>query len=111
MNLLDKSKSIMVTGAAGFIGFHLAHRLLVEGYQVVGIDNLNAYYDVCLKQTRLTIMMSHENFTFSQSDIADKDSVMGLFAKHQPSVVVNLAAQAGVRYSIDLRMTISKATL
>ena len=101
MNLLDKSKSIMVTGAAGFIGFHLAHRLLVEGYQVVGIDNLNAYYDVCLKQTRLTIMMSHENFTFSQSDIADKDSVMGLFAKHQPSVVVNLAAQAGVRYSID----------
>ena len=101
MNLLDKSKSIMVTGAAGVIGFHLAHRLLVEGYQVVGIDNLNAYYDVCLKQTRLTIMMSHENFTFSQSDIADKDSVMGLFAKHQPSVVVNLAAQAGVRYSID----------
>ena len=101
MNLLDKSKSIMVTGAAGFIGFHLAHRLLVEGYQVVGIDNLNAYYDVCLKQTRLTILMSHENFTFSQSDIADKDSVMGLFAKHQPSVVVNLAAQAGVRYSID----------
>ena len=101
LNLLDKSKSIMVTGAAGFIGFHLAHRLLVEGYQVVGIDNLNAYYDVCLKQTRLTIMMSHENFTFSQSDIADKDSVMGLFAKHQPSDVVNLAAQAGVRYSID----------
>ena len=101
MNLLDKSKTIMVTGAAGFIGFYLTNRLLEEGYQVVGIDNLNAYYDVRLKQTRLTILMSHENFTFSRSDIADKESIMGLFSKYQPAVVVNLAAQAGVRYSID----------
>ena len=91
----------MVTGAAGFIGFYLTNRLLEEGYQVVGIDNLNAYYDVRLKQTRLTILMSHENFTFSRSDIADKESIMGLFSKYQPAVVVNLAAQAGVRYSID----------
>lgn len=101
MNLLDKSKTIMVTGAAGFIGFYLTNRLLEEGYQVVGIDNLNAYYDVRLKQTRLTILMSHANFTFSRSDIADKESIMGLFSKYQPAVVVNLAAQAGVRYSID----------
>ena len=98
---LDKTKTILITGAAGFIGFHLAHRMLVEGYSVVGIDNLNTYYDVRLKQTRLTILMSYDNFTFSPSDIANKETLMGLFAKHQPAVVVNLAAQAGVRYSID----------
>ena len=99
--VLDKTKTILITGAAGFIGFHLAHRMLVEGYSVVGIDNLNAYYDVRLKQTRLTILMSYDNFNFSPSDIANKETLMGLFAKHQPAVVVNLAAQAGVRYSID----------
>ncbi|MGE4588707.1 MAG: GDP-mannose 4,6-dehydratase [Acidaminococcaceae bacterium] len=101
MKSLDKSKAILVTGAAGFIGFYLAKRLLEGGYQVVGIDNLNAYYDVRLKQTRLTQLMSYENFTFYPNDIADKDTLMGLFAKHKPVVVVNLAAQAGVRYSID----------
>ena len=95
---LDKTKTILITGAAGFIGFHLAHRLLVEGYSVVGIDNLNAYYDIRLKQTRLTTLMSYAHFTFSQSDIADKEAVTGIFAKYQPAVVVNLAAQAGVRY-------------
>ena len=79
MELLDKSKTIMVTGAAGFIGFYLTNRLLGEGYQVVGIDNLNAYYDVRLKQTRLTMLMSHEKFIFSRSDIADKESIMGCF--------------------------------
>ena len=99
--VLDKTKTILITGAAGFIGFHLAHRMLVEGYSVVGIDNLNTYYDVRLEQTRLTILMSYDNFIFSPSDIANKETLMGLFAKHQPAVVVNLAAQAGVRYSID----------
>jgi UDP-glucuronate 4-epimerase len=92
---------VLVTGAAGFIGFHLAKRLLGEGCQVYGIDNLNSYYDVGLKQGRLALLRREPNFTFQLLDLADSSGLSGWVAKHQPECVVNLAAQAGVRYSIE----------
>ena len=101
LKALNKTKTIMITGAAGFIGFHLTKRLLELDCKVIGIDNLNDYYDVNLKQARLEKLLPFINFTFVKSDISEKKMLMGLFAKYQPSVVVNLAAQAGVRYSID----------
>ena len=91
----------MITGAAGFIGYYLSKKLLEQGCQVVGIDNVNDYYDVKLKHTRLENLEPYENFTFIKVDISDKDIVMRTFKKHKPNVVVNLAAQAGVRYSIE----------
>lgn len=91
----------MVTGAAGFIGFHTALRLLGRGEQVVGIDNMNAYYDVRLKEGRLTELKRFENFTFHRLDIADKAAMEGLCRAEGPFTrVVHLAAQAGVRYSL-----------
>ena len=98
---LDKTKTILITGAAGFIGFHLAKRLLEMDCRVIGIDNLNDYYDVNLKQARLEKLLPFINFEFVQGDISDKEMMMAFFAKYQPGIVVNLAAQAGVRYSID----------
>lgn len=92
--------SILVTGAAGFIGFHLTKRLLNEGAQVVGFDNLNDYYDVNLKYARLK-QLEHENFTFIKGDLADRKAVSDLFAANRFDIVVNLAAQAGVRYSLE----------
>jgi len=92
---------VLVTGVAGFIGFHLARRLLGEGCLVYGIDNLNAYYDVGLKRARLALLRGEPNFTFQLLDLADGSGLAGLIAKHQPDCVVNLAAQAGVRYSIE----------
>ncbi len=100
-NPLDTSKKILVTGAAGFIGFHLSRRLLSLGVQVVGYDNINDYYDVNLKYARLEILKSFDNFTFVKGDLADKASVDRLFAENKFDIVVSLAAQAGVRYSID----------
>jgi UDP-glucuronate 4-epimerase len=94
-------KRILVTGAAGFIGFHLAKRLLEDDYHVVGIDNLNPYYDVRLKQARLDGLTPYQTFTFKKMDLADKESLDDLFGQHQFEVVVNLAAQAGVRYSLE----------
>ncbi|EFA70398.1 NAD-dependent epimerase [Cylindrospermopsis raciborskii S07] len=92
---------ILVTGAAGFIGFHLSNYLLNRGDYVVGIDNLNSYYDVSLKQARLVQLEPHNKlFSFIPLDLADRDRVNNLFAQYQFDVVVNLAAQAGVRYSI-----------
>ncbi len=91
---------ILVTGAAGFIGFHLSKNLLSEGYEVVGYDNINDYYDVDLKYARLDILKTYDNFSFVKGDLADKEKVFGLFSEHKFSIVVNLAAQAGVRYSI-----------
>ena len=91
---------ILVTGAAGFIGFHLSKRLLESGKTVVGYDNVNDYYDTSLKYARLEILEKYENFTFIKGDLADKQAVDGLFETYKPEVVVNLAAQAGVRYSI-----------
>ena len=94
-------EKILVTGAAGFIGFHLSKRILEAGGEVIGFDNLNDYYDVNLKYARLEILEKYEKFTFIKGNLADKDAVDNLFVTYKPDVVVNLAAQAGVRYSID----------
>jgi len=92
---------ILVTGAAGFIGAALTHRLLARGDQVIGLDNLNDYYDVNLKIARLDRLKAHENFSFVQASLEDRAAVEALFAKEKPNKVVNLAAQAGVRYSLE----------
>ena len=94
-------RSALVTGAAGFIGFHLSQRLLEMGWDVVGVDNLNDYYDPSLKRARLEILKENERFIFNHLDIADRAGMEGLFEDSAFSVVVNLAAQAGVRYSIE----------
>jgi len=91
----------IVTGAAGFIGFHLAQKLLAGGCRVTGIDNLNTYYDVKLKKDRLAILMSDKNFTFHNTDLAALEALQKHFKSQQFDVVVNLAAQAGVRYSLE----------
>lgn len=91
---------ILVTGAAGFIGFHLSQRLLTRGDEIVGIDNLNNYYDVSLKEARLNLLKKQEKFNFVKLELADKIGMENLFKEHQFDVVVNLAAQAGVRYSL-----------
>jgi UDP-glucuronate 4-epimerase len=93
--------TILLTGAAGFIGFHLATRLLKDGRRVVGVDNLNPYYDVRLKQARLDQLTPQKNFSFELIDIADRDAMKALFARHPIRRVVHLAAQAGVRYSLE----------
>lgn len=92
---------ILVTGGAGFIGFHLSKRLLEGGFEVIGYDNINDYYDVNLKYARLEILKQFDNYTFIKGDLADKDKVFALFAEYKPDIVVNLGAQAGVRYSIS----------
>ena len=97
----DATKKVLITGAAGFIGFHLLKRLLGLGATVVGFDNVNDYYDVGLKESRLEILRQYEKFTFIKGDLADEAAVSALFDTYQPDIVVNLAAQAGVRYSID----------
>lgn len=91
---------VLVTGAAGFIGYHLARRMLAAGATVTGLDNLNDYYDVTLKAARLKQLESHANFTFVQGDIVDYAMVADLFERTRPDIVVHLAAQAGVRYSL-----------
>ncbi|MEO0394371.1 MAG: NAD-dependent epimerase [Cyanobacteria bacterium P01_A01_bin.137] len=93
--------TILVTGAAGFIGYHVAHTLLNQGHSVIGIDNLNTYYDVRLKHGRLDQLRPHPQFQFHQLDIADRAGLQRLFARHTPERVVHLAAQAGVRYSLE----------
>ena len=92
---------ILVTGAAGFIGFHTAQKLLDRGYTVVGLDNLNSYYDVSLKQARLEQLRRAPNFRFEQLDLADREPMANLFARERFARVVHLAAQAGVRYSLQ----------
>jgi UDP-glucuronate 4-epimerase len=94
------TRKILVTGAAGFIGFHLCKRLLERGDTVTGLDNLNDYYDVTLKQARLDQLSGRENFSFVRLDLADRQGMTDLFAREAFDVVVNLAAQAGVRYSL-----------
>ena len=97
------NKTILVTGSAGFIGYYLSKRLLTEvnNVKVIGFDNVNDYYDVRLKEERLKYLNEFENFTFIKGNLANKDLVFKTFNEYKPSVVVNLAAQAGVRYSID----------
>lgn len=93
-------KKILVTGAAGFIGFHLAKKLCESGWDVAGIDNLNEYYDVTLKYDRLDILKSGKNFHFHKIDLIEKEKIKELFREQEFDYVVNLAAQAGVRYSL-----------
>jgi UDP-glucuronate 4-epimerase len=93
--------AILVTGSAGFIGFHLARRLLERGDEVVGLDNLNPYYDPQLKAARLAILERHERYRHARLDLADRSGVAELIAKTRPTGVVHLAAQAGVRYSLE----------
>ena len=94
-------RKILVTGAAGFIGFHLSRRLLKDGDAVFGLDNLNDYYDVSLKQARLKLLQKNEGFRFIRASLADRNEMDSLFAKNGFEIVVNLAAQAGVRYSLE----------
>ena len=98
---LNKNKIYLITGAAGFIGSFLSERLLEQGCRVIGIDNINDYYDVRLKETRLQRLEQFELFTFIKGNISDKETVNELFEGFKPNIVVNLAAQAGVRYSIE----------
>lgn len=101
MNPLNTDKIYLITGGAGFIGFHLSKSLLEKGAHVIGFDNLNDYYEVSLKRDRLEILKEYENYTFIKGDLADKRDVFRLFQEYHPHIVVNLGAQAGVRYSID----------
>lgn len=93
--------AILVTGAAGFIGFHVARQLLTEGRDVVGLDNLNTYYDPVLKQSRLDLLREFPRFSFAHTDLADRLATRDLFAQHRFPIVIHLAAQAGVRHSIN----------
>lgn len=92
---------ILVTGAAGFIGFHLTKRLLAQDFNVIGVDNINGYYDVLLKNDRLKILEENPNFEFHKMDISNKEKLNQIFKDRTIQIVINLAAQAGVRYSID----------
>jgi len=94
-------RNVLVTGAAGFIGFHLCRRLLEEGLNVTGLDNMNDYYDVQLKKDRLKQLTPYDSFSFHQIDLADLGKLEELFKKDNVDVVINLAAQAGVRYSLE----------
>lgn len=98
---LDPTKSYLVTGASGFIGFFLSQRLLEHGCTVIGVDNLNEYYDVNLKYTRLEKLRSYEKFIFIKSDLENKEKITNVFKEYRPNIVINLAAQAGVRYSLE----------
>jgi UDP-glucuronate 4-epimerase len=95
------SEHVLVTGAAGFIGFHLSLRLCKEGYRVTGLDNLNDYYDPNLKRARLSFLEDQENFRFTRADLSDRDAISEVFGKEPIDFVVNLGAQAGVRYSLQ----------
>lgn len=101
MNELDTSKTYLITGGAGFIGYFLSKRLLERGARVIGFDNLTDYYDVKLKEERLKHLMQYGEYTFYKGNLAEEKDVGTVFEKYRPDIVVNLGAQAGVRYSID----------
>lgn len=101
----------LVTGAAGFIGFHVTQRLLAAGHQVVGLDNLNDYYDVNLKTARLDLIKNHPEFTFVKGDLADREGIAELFRAQRFQRVIHLAAQAGVRYSLEKPLAYADANL
>ncbi|WP_439497820.1 NAD-dependent epimerase [Bosea sp. (in: a-proteobacteria)] len=102
---------VLLTGAAGFVGFHVTEALLAQGTAVLGIDSLNAYYDPALKQARLDRLTPRNGFSFEQLDIADYDALQAAFARFRPDAVIHLAAQAGVRYSIEQPRAYSTANL
>lgn len=101
MKPLDPSKRYLITGGAGFIGYYLSKSLLEKGAEVTGFDNLNDYYEVSLKEDRLAALKEYPKYRFVKADLADQDAVFTLFEDFKPQIVINLAAQAGVRYSID----------
>lgn len=101
MNKLDVSKIYFITGGVGFIGFYLSKKLLELGAAVIGFDNMNNYYDVSLKEMRLNILEKYQNYSFLKGNLANKEEVVSAFETFHPDIVVNLGAQAGVRYSID----------
>ena len=101
MKAFEPNKTYVITGGAGFIGFHLSKRLLEAGATVVGFDNMNDYYAVSIKEDRLAILKEYEKYTFVKGDLSHMEDVKGVFEQFHPEVVVNLGAQAGVRYSID----------
>ncbi|GLK52662.1 NAD-dependent epimerase/dehydratase family protein [Maricaulis virginensis] len=103
--------TILVTGAAGFIGYHASAALLAAGEQVVGIDNLNAYYDPVLKQARLARLERHEGFRFERLDLADDAALMALVERERPDRILHLAAQAGVRYSLENPFAYARSNL
>tara|TARA_Y200000002_G_C22680313_1_gene663766 strand:+ start:2057 stop:3085 length:1029 start_codon:yes stop_codon:yes gene_type:complete len=110
------SNYILVTGAAGFIGFHLCKKLIKEGFNLIGLDNLNTYYDVDLKKSRLSLLDSTQEekaavWKFFKVDLVDKDSLVKIFKQYEPKIVINLAAQAGVRYSIENPSTYIQSNL
>jgi UDP-glucuronate 4-epimerase len=99
--MTTQQRTALVTGSSGFIGFHLCQKLLDDGFRVVGIDNLSDYYDVTLKQRRQSILLQNPNFRVINDNIEAPNLMMSLFAEEKPDVIIHLAAQAGVRYSID----------
>jgi len=105
------AEAVLVTGAAGFVGYHLAEALLAAGRPVLGVDSLNAYYDPALKEARLARLRRHDGFRFERLDTADREATAALFARETPALVVHLAAQAGVRHSIDHPMDYADANL
>ena len=98
---MDLNKKILITGSAGFIGFHLCLSYLEDGFEVIGIDNINDYYCTKLKNNRLNKLYKYKNFTFLKVDIANFKELKNVFEKFNFNIVINLAAQAGVRYSIE----------
>jgi UDP-glucuronate 4-epimerase len=98
---MSRPETVLVTGSAGFIGFHLSRKILDAGYPVVGLDNLNDYYDISLKHSRLKILNTYKNFTFFQNDLVNAEELEKLFKQNDFTYVINLAAQAGVRYSLE----------
>jgi UDP-glucuronate 4-epimerase len=109
--MIDNHQTTLVTGVAGFIGFHIARSLLDKGDRVIGIDNLNPYYDVSLKKARLEQIISHHNLTFYHKDINDLGALKKIFSQHHIDKVCNLAAQAGVRYSIQNPFTYQESNI
>lgn len=100
-NKVNNAKKYLITGGAGFIGYYLTKSLLETGASVIGVDNLNDYYDVNLKKKRLLILREYSEYIFIKGDISDKEEIFQIFKKYAPHIVINLAAQAGVRYSIE----------
>jgi len=109
--MTGKDRAILVTGSAGFIGFHVSKRLLEMGEPVVGVDNLNEYYDVTLKKARLEILRSYDDFTFYREDIQNLQALEDIFESHNLDIICNLAAQAGVRYSLKDPFSYQKSNL
>ncbi len=109
--MTDHNETILVTGSAGFIGFHLVKELLKRGYAVLGVDNLNPYYDVNLKRARLEILKPYENFRFYEADIQNLGALKAIFSEHRITIICNLAAQAGVRHSLKDPFSYQKSNL